>query len=58
MLGDTVWAISFMTENGKKRLDYVLKVNIIDLFFKYARDNYKQLYIPALKTIGNFSNGN
>lgn len=47
-----------MTENGKKRLDYVLKVNIIDLFFKYARDNYKQLYIPALKTIGNFSNGN
>lgn len=47
-----------MSEGNKSKIEKVHNENVLEYFFRYALDNYMDLCMPALKIIGNFSNGN
>lgn len=57
-LSDAMWAISYMSETHKSRIQRVVETGVLPHIVKACRSDLLIVVIPAMRIIGNVSAGN
>ena len=58
VLSDCVWALSYLSEGAKSRVQRLIETGIIPSIFELVKDQYTGISAPSLRIIGNLSTGN
>lgn len=55
VLSDSLWALSYMSDGPKIRLQRVIETNVLSKISQLCLSKYPMVYIPALRIMGNCS---
>lgn len=57
-LADSVWAISYLSETQKSKIQRVIETGVIPVLVSLCKSDKLKLMLPAIRVIGNVSSGN
>lgn len=58
ILADCLWAVSYLTEGQKSKIQKVIETGVVPSIVKIATQNSATVTIPAVRVLGNIVTGN